>query len=196
MHYLLQCGSNAERGEAGIEFNGGRDDPYVSATWLFHQSPLISYHHLSPTPHPLTLHTPNHFLLMTAALQDLTLKAACHWVVNLILRIVSLCLPLTLRIVSLCLPLILRIVSLCLPLILRIVSLCLPLILRIVSLCLPLILRMVSLCLPLILLMVSLCLPLIKPPRWPSGKASASRAEGPGFESRLRRDFFGVESYQ
>ena len=34
------------------------------------------------------------------------------------------------------------------------------------------------------------------PPRWPSGKVSASRAEGPGFESRLRRDFFGVESYQ
>ena len=27
-------------------------------------------------------------------------------------------------------------------------------------------------------------------------KASASRAAGPGFESRLRRDFFGVESYQ
>ena len=27
-------------------------------------------------------------------------------------------------------------------------------------------------------------------------KASASRAEGPGFESRLRRDVFGVESYQ
>ena len=27
-------------------------------------------------------------------------------------------------------------------------------------------------------------------------KESASRAEGPGFESRLRRDFFGVESYQ
>ena len=27
-------------------------------------------------------------------------------------------------------------------------------------------------------------------------KASASRMEGPGFESRLRRDFFGVESYQ
>ena len=27
-------------------------------------------------------------------------------------------------------------------------------------------------------------------------KASASRAEGPGFESRMRRDFFGVESYQ
>ena len=26
-------------------------------------------------------------------------------------------------------------------------------------------------------------------------KASASRAEDPGFESRLRRDFFGVESY-
>ena len=33
-------------------------------------------------------------------------------------------------------------------------------------------------------------------PRWPSGKASASRAEDPGFESRLRRDFFRVESYQ
>ena len=27
-------------------------------------------------------------------------------------------------------------------------------------------------------------------------KASASRAGGPGFESHLRRDFFGVESYQ
>ena len=27
-------------------------------------------------------------------------------------------------------------------------------------------------------------------------KASASRAEGPGFDSRLHRDFFGVESYQ
>ena len=27
-------------------------------------------------------------------------------------------------------------------------------------------------------------------------KASTSRAEGPGFESRLHRDFFGVESYQ
>ena len=35
-----------------------------------------------------------------------------------------------------------------------------------------------------------------QPPRWSSGKASASRAEDPGFESRLRRDFFGVESYQ
>ena len=34
------------------------------------------------------------------------------------------------------------------------------------------------------------------PPRWPSGKASASRVEDSGFESRLRRDFFGVESYQ
>ena len=27
-------------------------------------------------------------------------------------------------------------------------------------------------------------------------KGSASRAEDPGYESRLRRDFFGVESYQ
>ena len=27
-------------------------------------------------------------------------------------------------------------------------------------------------------------------------KASASTAEDPGFESRLRRDFFGVDSYQ
>ena len=27
-------------------------------------------------------------------------------------------------------------------------------------------------------------------------KASASRAEDPGFDSRLRRDFFRVESYQ
>ena len=27
-------------------------------------------------------------------------------------------------------------------------------------------------------------------------KASASRVEDPGFEARLRRDFFGVESYQ
>ena len=29
------------------------------------------------------------------------------------------------------------------------------------------------------------------PPRWPSGKASASRAEDPGSKSRLRRDFSG-----
>ena len=35
-----------------------------------------------------------------------------------------------------------------------------------------------------------------RPPRWPCGKASASRAEGPGLESRMRRDFFWVESYQ
>ena len=35
-----------------------------------------------------------------------------------------------------------------------------------------------------------------RPPRWPSGKASASKTEDPGFESRLRRDFFGVESHQ
>ena len=35
-----------------------------------------------------------------------------------------------------------------------------------------------------------------RPPRLPSGKASASRAEDPGFESCLRQDFFGVESYQ
>ena len=34
------------------------------------------------------------------------------------------------------------------------------------------------------------------PPRWPSGKVSASRAKDPGFESCLRQDFFGVESYQ
>ena len=27
-------------------------------------------------------------------------------------------------------------------------------------------------------------------------KASSSRAEDPGYESRLRRDFFGYESYQ
>ena len=40
------------------------------------------------------------------------------------------------------------------------------------------------------------CLSPTRPPRWPSGKASASRAEDPGFESRLRRDFFVVESYQ
>ena len=35
-----------------------------------------------------------------------------------------------------------------------------------------------------------------RPPRWPSGKVSASREEDPGFESRLLRDIFGVESYQ
>ena len=29
------------------------------------------------------------------------------------------------------------------------------------------------------------------PPRWPCGKASASRAEDPGFESPLRWDFSG-----
>ena len=46
------------------------------------------------------------------------------------------------------------------------------------------------------LLVKMFCARLCIPPRWPSGKVSASRAEGPGFESRLRRDFFGVESYQ
>ena len=35
-------------------------------------------------------------------------------------------------------------------------------------------------------------IPIAIPPRWPSGKVSASRAEGPGFKSRLRRDFFGL----
>ena len=35
-----------------------------------------------------------------------------------------------------------------------------------------------------------------RPASWPSGKASASRAEDPGFKSRLRQDFLGVESYQ
>ena len=35
-----------------------------------------------------------------------------------------------------------------------------------------------------------------RPPRWPSGKASVSRAEDPGFEYRLPLNFFGVESYQ
>ena len=33
---------------------------------------------------------------------------------------------------------------------------------------------------------------LVQLPCWPSGKASASRAEGPGFESCLHRDFFKV----
>ena len=41
---------------------------------------------LSPRPPPPP---PNHFLLMTVALKDLTLKAARHWVVNLVLRVVS-----------------------------------------------------------------------------------------------------------
>ena len=50
--------------------------------------------------------------------------------------------------------------------------------------------------LPFSLLFFFLLFPLPEPPCWPSGKVSASRAEGSGFESRLRRDFFGVESYQ
>ena len=33
-------------------------------------------------------------------------------------------------------------------------------------------------------------------PRSPSGKASASRTEDPRFQSLLRRNFFGVESFQ
>ena len=50
-------------------------------------------------------------------------------------------------------------------------------------------------CLPLIALGASreqrdVCL-LHVPPRWPCGKASPSRAEDPGFKSRLRRDFSG-----
>ena len=39
---------------------------------------------LPPPPPPSP---PNHFLLMTAALKDLTIEVARHWVVNLILRI-------------------------------------------------------------------------------------------------------------
>ena len=35
-----------------------------------------------------------------------------------------------------------------------------------------------------------------RPPCWPSGKASASSEKDPGFESRLRRDFSGAESYR
>ena len=38
---------------------------------------------------------------------------------------------------------------------------------------------------------MNLFLLLLRPPRWPSGKTSASRAEDPGFESRLNRDFSG-----
>ena len=41
----------------------------------------------------------------------------------------------------------------------------------------------------------SILIPGQPPPRWPSGKASASRAEDPGFESRLRRDFFSGSSH-
>ena len=51
---------------------------YKPATWLLHQRSLISNH--PPPP-------PENFPLMTTALKDLTLKAARHWVVNLILRI-------------------------------------------------------------------------------------------------------------
>ena len=56
---------------------------------------------------------------------------------------------------------------------------------------------LLSLSLPLSLsVFLCLSLSLCVLPRWPSGKASASRAEDPGFESRLCRDFFGVKSYQ
>ena len=34
-----------------------------------------------------------------------------------------------------------------------------------------------------------------RPPHWPSGKASASRAEDPGFKSRWRWDFFWGSSH-
>ena len=54
-------------------------------------------------------------------------------------------------------------------------------------------------CLGTNMLSSTLILPLFcryTPPRLPSGRAFVSRAEDPRFESRLRRDFFGVESYQ
>ena len=38
---------------------------------------------------------------------------------------------------------------------------------------------------------VGLSTSLLGPPCWPCGKASASRAEDPGFESRLRQVFSG-----
>ena len=56
-----------------------------------------------------------------------------------------------------------------------------------------------SLCLTLSLFPCSVCVCVslsLWLPRWRNGKASPSRAEDPGFESRLRRDFFWVESYQ
>ena len=52
-----------------------------------------------------------------------------------------------------------------------------------------------SACQSVIFLSLFLSLSLL-PPHWPSGKVSASRAEDPRVESRLRRDLFGVESCQ
>ena len=44
----------------------------------------------------------------------------------------------------------------------------------------------------IIIIIIDLCFfPAPGPPCWPSGKVFASRAEDPGFESRLRRDFSG-----
>ena len=62
-------------------------DINISATWLLHQRSLISNRPHRPPPPPSP--SPGNFPLMTTALKDLTLKAARHWVVNLILRIVS-----------------------------------------------------------------------------------------------------------
>ena len=42
-----------------------------------------------------------------------------------------------------------------------------------------------------LVLTATTCPPRPEPPRWLSGKASASGAEDPGFESHLRRDFSG-----
>ena len=66
-------------------------DINISATWLLHQRSLISNRpHTPPPPHPppppSPSPSPGNFPLMTTALKDLTLKAARHWVVNLILR--------------------------------------------------------------------------------------------------------------
>ena len=65
-------------------------DIHISATWLFHQRSLISCLHLAPPPPSLIIPSPpNHPLAMKAAFKDVTLKGACHWVVNVILRVVK-----------------------------------------------------------------------------------------------------------
>ena len=76
-----------------------------------------------------------------------------------------------------------------------VVLMCLPLLFVCTIVCWSV--AIVLMCLPLLFVCMVVCWSVaIGPSRWPSGKASASRAEDPGFKSRLRRDFFGVESYQ
>ena len=128
------------------------------------------------------------------------LVSVCHHTVSLYVTTLSLC-HYTLHVFLCNYTQSLYVITLCLSLSSHPISLCHnTLSLFAFTFCLFISPHSVSLCLHILSLYVTtLCLSLSPHSDRLVGlvvKASASRAEGPGFKSRLRRDFFGVESYQ